>query len=156
MKGMNGATRTQTQFSVFLANKPGVLARICQRLADDHVNIVALSMMDSTEHGVLRMVVEDPERARHSLAAVNVPMTETTVMMATLPNRPGALADLVKRLAANHISVNYAYLSAGAAGGKTVGVFRVSDLKKAAQILGERRPRRKEALARPAARPRRP
>ena len=89
---LNGATRSDTQFSVFLANKPGVLARICQRLADDHVNIIALSMMDSSEHGVLRMVVENPERARQSLAAVNVSMTETTVLLATLPHRPGALA----------------------------------------------------------------
>ena len=139
----NGVTQADVQFSVFLANKPGVLARVCQRLADDHVNIVALSMMDATEHGVLRMVVQDPERARKSLVAVNVPMTESAVLLTTLPNRPGALADVVKRLSTHHISVNYAYLSTGAAGGKTIGVFRVSDMKKAAQLLSERRPQRK-------------
>jgi len=141
----SGTTRTETQFSVFLANKPNVLARVCQKLAEDKINIVALSMMDASEHGVLRLVVADPARARQSLASLNVPTAETTVLLATLPNRPGAMADVVERLASNHISVSYAYCTTGAPGGKTLGVFRVSDLKKAAQVLDERKPRRKIA-----------
>ena len=156
MKASNNTTRTETQFSVFLANKPGILARVCQQLADDKVNILALSMMDATEHGVLRVVVENPERARESLAAVNVPTAETTVLLATLPNRPGAMADVVQRLANSHISVNYAYCTTGAQGGRTTGIFRVSDIKKASRILDERKPRRKPAAtARSATHPRR-
>ena len=147
MKSSNGATRTDTQFSVFLANKPNILAQVCQRLADDKVNILALSMMDATEHGVLRLVVENPERARASLAAVNVPTAETTVLLTALPNHPGAMADVVERLASNHISVNYAYCTTGAPGGHTLGVFRVSDVKKATQLLDERKPRRKQPVA---------
>ena len=147
MKASNGTMKTDTQFSVFLANKPAVLAKVCQRLAADKINIVAMSMMDSTEHGVLRLVAEDSSRARESLATVDAPTAETTVLMATLPNRPGALADVVERLAASHIGVNYAYCTTGAPGGKTVGVFRVADLKKAEKILGERQPRRKEPVA---------
>jgi len=143
MKASNGTTRSETQFSVFLANKPTVLARVCQQLADDKINIVAMSMMDSTEHGVLRLVAENPDRARQSLARLNVPTAETTVLMTILPNRPGALADVVQRLAANHISVNYAYCTAGAPGGKALGVFRVSDPQKAARVLSERQPRRR-------------
>jgi hypothetical protein len=156
MRPNNGATRTDTQFSVFLANKPNILAQVCQQLADDKVNILALSMMDASEHGVLRLVVENPESARRSLGALNVPMTESTVLLALLPNRPGAMTDVVERLASNHIGVSYAYCTAGAAGGQTVGVFRVSDFKKAIQVLAERRPRRKQtAIARPVPRPRR-
>jgi len=156
MKGSNGTTRAETQFSVFLANKPRILAQVCQQLADDKVNIVALSMMDASEHGVLRLVVEDPKKARESLTSINVPIAETTVLVATLPNRPGAMADVVGRLAGNHISVNYAYCTTGATGGKTTGVFRVSDFKKASKILDERRPRRKTAAtARATPRPRR-
>lgn len=146
MKADNGAT-THTQFSIFLANKPNILAQICQQLADQKINIVALSMMDATEHGVLRLVVADPDRARESLAALNVPTAETTILLATLPNRPGALADVVGRLSSNHIGVNYAYCTTGAPGGKTMGVFRVSDLKKAERVLAERKPRRKGATA---------
>ncbi len=104
----------------------------------------------------MRLVVGDPDRARRSLAAADATTAESQVLLMTLPNRPGALADVVKRLAANHINVNYAYMSAGAAGGKTTGVFRVSDMKKAVQVLGERRPQRKlPVAARPAPRARR-
>jgi hypothetical protein len=142
----NDAIRSDTQFSVSLVNKPGILARVCQRLAQDKINILALSMMDSTEHGVLRLVVEDPPLARKSLAALDVPTTETQVLVAAMPHRPGALADVVERLSAAHINVNYAYCTAGAPGGKTLGVFRVSDLSKAVSVMSERKPRRREAV----------
>jgi len=145
MKDSNGTTRSETQFSVFLANKPGTLAQVCRQLADEKINILALSMMDASEHGVLRLIVEQPERARLSLAALNVPMAESTVLITPMPNRPGALADVVQRLAGNHINVTCAYCTAGAPGGKTLGVFRVSDIRKATRVLAERKPRRKEA-----------
>jgi hypothetical protein len=147
MKPSNGVSRTDTQFSVFLANKPNVLAQVCQQLADDKVNILALSMMDASEHGVLRLVVEEPERARRSLERLNLPVTETTVLLANLPNRAGSMADVVERLACNHVGVNYAYCTSGVGGGHSLGVFRVSDFKKAMQVLEERRPRRKQAAA---------
>jgi hypothetical protein len=154
MRLTNGTTKTDTQFSVFLANKPNILARVCQQLADDKVNIRALSMMDASEHGVLRLVVENPDDARRTLEGLNVAHTETTVLLATLPNRPGAMADVVERLASNHVSVNYAYCTSGAPGGQTIGVFRVSDLKKAVQVLAERHPRRKLTVGpRPLIRP---
>ena len=145
MKDSNGTTRSETQFSVFLANKPGTLAQVCRQLADEKINILALSMMDASEHGVLRLIVEQPERARLSLAALNVPMAESTVLITPMPNRPGALADVVQRLAGNHINVTCAYCTAGAPGGKKLGVFRVSDIRKATRVLAERKPRRKEA-----------
>jgi hypothetical protein len=148
MPTSNNSLGTDTQFSVFLANKPGVLARVVQRLAENRINIVALSMMDSTEHGVLRVVVQDPERARSTLAALDLPRTEQTVLLATLPNRPGALADVLQRLAAGHVNVHYAYCTTGAAGGRTLGIFKVDNLQKALHLLAERRPRRKtEAIA---------
>ena len=150
----NGLT-TATQFSVFLINKPGILARVCHRIAEDKVNVVAMSMMDSTEHGVLRLVVEHPDAVRAGLSSLDVSTTETTVLLATLPNRPGALADVVERLAAGRVNVNYAYATTGAPNGKTTGVFRVSDMKKAMNLLGERKPRRPPATARKTARTRR-
>ncbi len=143
----NGAIKTDTQFSVFLANKPGLLAQICQQLANDKVNIIAMSMMDSGEHGVLRLVAADSRQARDSLSVANAATAETTVLMATLPNKPGALADVVERLSSSHITVDYAYCTTGAPGGKTTGVFRVSDIKKASKVLTERQPKRKGKVA---------
>ncbi|MBW7905725.1 MAG: amino acid-binding protein [Phycisphaerae bacterium] len=135
--------RTGTQFSVFLANKPGTLASVVQRLADDKINIVALSMMDATEHGVLRLITGAPDEARRALNGLDLPKTEQTVLMATLPNRSGALADVLARLASGHINVHYAYCTTGAAGGRTTGIFKVDNVQKALQVLGERKPRRK-------------
>jgi len=140
----NSSPTMSTQFSIFLINKPGVLARICQQIAADKVNIIAMSMMDSTEHGVLRIVAEKPEVIRSSLMALNVPMTEAPVMLTPLPNRPGALADVMERLASARISINYAYVTTGSRGGKTVGIFSVSNASKAMQVLQERKPKRKQ------------
>ncbi len=138
----NGAVRTDTQFSVFLANKPGILAQVCRRLADDKINIVAMCLMDSTEHGVLRLITADLGQTRETLKALNLSTTESKVIIATLPNRPGALSDVVERLGASHVSVNYAYVTTGAPGGRTVGVLSVSDAQKASKLLTERSPRR--------------
>lgn len=142
MEYSNGL-HTDTQFSVFLVNRPGVLAQVVQRLADEKINIVALSMMDSTEHGVLRLVVENPEHTRDALKSLDLPTNETIVLLATLPNRAGALADFVQRLAVEHINVHYAYCTTGAPGGKTLGIFKVADVPKAMKVLATRQPRRK-------------
>ncbi len=145
MKADNGAVKTDTQFSVFLANKPKVLAHLCQRLADERINLLAMSMMDAAEHGVLRLVAENADETRAALADLDLRTAETSVLIATLPHKPGALADVVERLSDSHIGVNYAYCTTGVSGGKTLGVFHVTDIKKATQILTERKPKRKSA-----------
>lgn len=144
MKTDSDNVRSEPQFSVFLVNKPGILAKVCQQLAEDKVNILAMSMMDATEHGVLRLLVENPDVTRRTLSALDLPTTETKVLLVTLPNRPGSLADVVERLAANHVNVNYAYCTTGSPRGKTFGVFRVADINKAMKVLSERKPKRKE------------
>ncbi len=123
------------QFSIFLVNKPGVLTQIFRELARAKVNITTIAMMDSMEHGVLRMVVDDPVAAKPVLARLNIPVTETDVLAVTLPNRPGAAADLCERLADAHINISYMYCTGGAAGGKSVVVLKVPDIKKAIKIL---------------------
>jgi hypothetical protein len=138
-----------TQFSIFLTNKPGVLAQVCQELARSKVNILALSMMDTMEHGVLRMVVDEPEMARDVLTRINVPMAQTDVLMISMPNRPGAMADICGRLAEDHVSISYCYATTGAVGGKTLGVFKVSDVSKAIRVLSGRKPRREGGAVRP-------
>lgn len=144
-----------TQFSVFLINKPGILARICQKLADDKVNMLALTVMDSTEHGVLRFVAEKPDVARNSLASLDVPRTEAQVVAAEMPNRPGGLADMLQRLAAARVHIDYAYCTSGAAQGRSLAILRVSDVRRAEKVLGERKAVRKERIAPRRLKPRR-
>ena len=139
---------TQTQFSVFLVNKPGVLAQVTGALAKAKVNVVAMTLVDSQEHGVLRLVAEDPKTARETLAQLNLPMTETEVLRLEMSNRPGALADIATLLGENHININYAYCTSGAPGGHTTGIFKVADPKKAEKVLKTNGGKHKEAAVR--------
>lgn len=129
--------RVATQFSVFLVNKPGVLAQVTRALAEAKVNVTAMTLVDSQEHGVLRFVAAEPEKVRGALSKLNLPLTETDVLCVQLSNRPGALADISGLLGENHININYAYCTSGAPGGRTTGVFKVADLGKAQRILKE-------------------
>src|SRR4051794_26508546 len=129
--------RTQVQFSVFLVNKPGVLAQVTRALADEKVNLCAVTLVDSQEHGVLRVVAEDEAKARAVLTKLNYPMTETDVLSVELSNHPGALADVAHLLGENHVNINYAYCTSGAPGGRTTGVFKVADIGKATKLLSK-------------------
>ena len=142
------------QFSVFLANKPGVLSQIFRELARAKINVMALAMMDSVEHGVLRVVVEDAVQARALLHELNVPIKETDVLAVQLSNRPGAAADLCERLSAAHINIAYMYCTSGARGGKTTVVLKAPAIKRAIKVLeASKSPRRdmRVKLRRPAA-----
>ena len=126
-----------TQFSVFMVNKPGILAHILCELAKTKVNIIAMTVMDSVEHGVLRVVLDKPEVAEELLGKANLPFNKTEVLCVNLDNKSGALAVVAERLAVNHINISYAYCTAGAKGGRTTGILKVADVKKAMKILQE-------------------
>ncbi len=130
-----------TQYSVFLVNKPGVLAQVTGALAEQKVNILAMTLVDSQEHGVLRVVAADPAKALTVLATLNLPMTETEVLCLDLSNRPGALAEVAGLLAQHHININYAYCTSGAPGGRTTGIFKASDPAKAQKLLANHKPK---------------
>jgi hypothetical protein len=123
------------QVSVFLVNKPGVLANVCSALAREKVNISALTLSETSEHGVLRMVVDPHEKAVEVLKHLNIPHDLTDVLQMELPNRPGAMAQVAERLARDHVNIQYAYLSTGARGGRATGIFKVSHAGKAIDVL---------------------
>jgi hypothetical protein len=127
--------RSATQFSVFLVNKPGVLAQVTRALAEEKVNIVAMTLVDSQEHGVLRFVAENAPAARDVVKKLNLPTTETEVLCLELSNHPGALADVAQLLGQNHVNINYAYCTSGAPGGRTTGIFKVADPNKSQKLL---------------------
>ena len=126
---------TTKQVSVFLENKPGRLANVLSALAREKVNITALTVMDSHEHSVLRLVVNDVPATVQVLNSLNAPHAQTDVLAVELRNQPGALAHVCELLGAEHINIEYAYCSSGGRNGKTVGVFKVSNTDKAMKIL---------------------
>jgi len=125
----------RTQFSIFLINQPGVLATVTSALAKAKVNVVALTLMDSMEHGVLRVICDKADGARKVLGKAHDRWTETDVLVIELPNEPGAFSSVAELLAAEHINISYAYCTGGAGGGRTTAVFKVADLKKAQKVL---------------------
>jgi len=92
-------------------------------------------MMDSVEHGVMRIVFTTPQKAKQVLSKLNMGHNETEVLCVNLDNKAGALATVAEKLAKNHINISYAYCTAGAKGGRTTGVLKVADVKKAMRIL---------------------
>jgi hypothetical protein len=128
---------TTKQITVFLENKPGRLANVLSALARDKVNLTALSVMDKHEHGVLRFVTDNPAQAVKVLHGLNIPHTDTEVLLIELRNQPGALAHVCETLAAEHIAIDYAYCSSGGRNGKVFGVFKVANTEKATRVLGE-------------------
>ncbi|MGB8227196.1 MAG: ACT domain-containing protein [Sedimentisphaerales bacterium] len=127
----------EKQFSIFMVNKPGVMAQILTELARAKININALTVMDSVEHGVLRVVCESTDKMREVLNQLNMQFSETEVLCVTIDNRAGAFAAIAEKLALAHINIAYAYVTAGAKGGKTTAVIKVADVKKAIKVLGE-------------------
>jgi len=127
--------RLETQFSIFLINRPGVLAEVTTALAKAKVNIRALSLADSGEHGVLRMVTNDPDKTRDVLTEEHDRWTETEVLTMSLDNTPGAFSDAVGRLAAQHVNISYAYATIGETGTGTMAVVKPADMNKAMAAL---------------------
>jgi len=124
-----------TQFSIFMVNKPGVLAQVLGEFARAKINITAMTMMDSVEHGVMRVVFAAPQAAKQVLCRLNMNYNETDVLCVNLDNKAGALAVVAEKLAKSHINIAYAYCTAGAKGGRTTGVLKVADVQKAMRII---------------------
>ena len=91
-----------------MVNKPGVLALVLGEFAQSRINIVAMTMMDSAEHGVMRVVFTAAQKAKEALAKLNMPFSETEVLCVDLTNKSGALATVAEKLAKNHINISYA------------------------------------------------
>jgi len=124
-----------TQFSVFLINKPGVLAQVAAALAKAKINIIAMALMDSGEHGTLRIVCDDAEKTREVLGKAHDRWTESDVLLVEMENKPGAFAAITQKLAAEHVNIIYAYCTGGAFGGRIIAVFKLADMKKAQRVL---------------------
>src|SRR4051812_20873345 len=97
------------QLALFLENRPGTLARVCDALAAAKINIYAISMSDTVDHSVVRMVVSDSRKALHLFEEHGTLVVENDVLMVEGDNKPGSLAKLAHRLAAAKVNIEYAY-----------------------------------------------
>lgn len=125
------------EVTAYLENKPGRLAKICSALADEKVNIQALSVMETANRGVLRLITDDTDRTRRVLTSLGTESEVREVLVVEMDNRPGALAKVLERLADEHINVEYAYGGVGAAVGKSMGILHTSNPKRALKVLAD-------------------
>jgi hypothetical protein len=123
------------QLSVFLANKPGTLANVCEELAKAGVNIFALTISDTADHSVVRMVVSDHAKALHIFEERGVLAVESKVLAIENSNKPGSLAKLATRLAKAKINIEYAYLATSPGAKIGLLILRVDDTKRALKVL---------------------
>jgi hypothetical protein len=125
-----------TQLALFLANKPGTLAAVCDALAAEQINIFGLTISDTVDHAVVRMVVSDPHKALAIFEAHGTLVVENEVLMIEHDNKPGTLSAVAKKLAEHNVNIEYAYLASGPHMELGTLIFRPNDLKKALQVLG--------------------
>src|ERR1043165_611751 len=127
---------TATQLAVFLANRPGALARVCDALAQAEININALATSDTVDHSVVRMVVSDPTKALMLLGERGVLALETEVLMIETENHPGVLGRIADRLADAEVNIEYAYMAATLNSPNGLMILRPDDVEKAHKVVG--------------------
>ena len=123
------------QISIFLENKPGQLSAICRDLAAADVNIATLSLADTSDFGIVRLIVDDHEKARAVLAGKGHVVNVREVIGVCVPDRPGGMGEVMSVLDEAGVNIEYSYAFAFHKGEKAVLVFRFSDNDKAEQAL---------------------
>jgi hypothetical protein len=123
------------QISVFLENKSGRLAEVAAVLAGAGINIRALSLADTTDFGILRLIVNDNEKAKKVLKENGFTVGKTEVLAVEVLDRPGGLAGILNVMKDNGINVEYMYAVVQKSGGDAIIIFRFDELEKAIAAL---------------------
>lgn len=123
------------QLSVLVDNKKGALADITDLLAKADVDLRAMSIADTQDYGILRLIVSDINKAVEVLTATEVIATITEVIAVAIDDRPGGLARVLRVLADNHINMEYLYAFTAASRDHAYVVFRVEDNAAAEKVL---------------------
>jgi hypothetical protein len=138
------------QISIFLENKSGRLAEITEILAKNGINIRALSLADTADFGILRLIVDDIEKTSRLLKEGGFTVAKNEVVAVVLPDRPGGLAGILSVLQSQSVNVEYMYAFVRKSGGDAVLIFRFDEIERAIDALqaaGFRILKREEVLA---------
>lgn len=126
---------TIKQISLFLENKPGHLSAICRTLAEAKINIVTLSLADTQQFGIVRLIVEEWERARQTLEQAGFVVNVRDVVAAAVADKPGGMAALLDVIEAARVNIEYMYAFAFRRGREAVLVFRFDQPEQAVAAL---------------------
>ncbi len=123
------------QISVFLENKSGRLADVTRTLADNNINICAMSIADTTDFGILRLIVNKPEDAESALSEQQFTVSCTSVIAIGVEDKPGGLARALEIIQDNGISIEYMYAFVGKTGNEAFVILRVENPEMAIETL---------------------
>ncbi len=123
------------QLSVFLENKQGRMCAVADLLAQNHINIRALSLADTSEFGILRLIVDKPEEGKRILSEAGIVVRVTDVLSLTMEDTPGGTLGVLRLLAESGIGVEYMYAFAGKADGEAFMIIQTDELEAAEGIL---------------------
>jgi len=123
------------QISIFLENKPGSLEHATRILKEANVNIRTLSLAETSDFGILRLIVNDVEKANKVLKEKGFRVNKTTVVAVEVPDRPGGLHSIMEVLAKESINVEYLYAFVEKSGENAVIIFRFDNPEKAIDVL---------------------
>lgn len=124
------------EFTIRLEDRPGTLGKLCHTLAEQNVNILAYQQFAHEKgHGSVRLVVDNPEKARTTLNQQRTDFSEAEVARVTLTNRPGELARVASRLGDEGININYGYSGADPGTSASFVIFGVAEAGKALKVL---------------------
>lgn len=123
------------QLSIFIENKSGRLAEVARILGEADVNIRALSLADTSDFGILRLIVNDVEKAKIVLKEKGFTVSKTEVIAVEVPDRPGGLAAILQVLDTDRINVEYMYAFVERCGENAVIIFRFDEIHKAITTL---------------------
>src|SRR5438874_11924030 len=123
------------QLAIFLDNRPGMLARLADALAEAKINIYAIATSDTVDHSVIRLVVSDYRRALHVFEEHGTLVVEDDVLMIDGTNKPGALAAIAHKLAKGNIHIEYCYSATTPDAKKGLLIIRVPAAKKGLKVL---------------------
>ena len=122
------------QLSVFLENRQGRLGEVLQVLKENEVNILSISLADTTEYGLLRLIVENPEAGKDALLAAGFSAMLADVLIIKIPHTPGSLQNMLKIVVEKEINVEYMY-GLTTEGNEASIVIKTSDLEKACEAF---------------------
>ena len=125
------------QLSVFVENKPGHLVKILNVLAKSKINIKTLNIAEATDYGVLRLLVDDPEKGKETFKKNKITSNLTEVVAIEINDKPGALAAIIKIFSEKKLNIEYMYAFTEKIDGKAVMIFRFDDTEKAKEYLEE-------------------